>query len=146
MRSPKLHLADTGLVAYLLGVGPEILARPTATMTGPLLETFTVNEFARQMSGSGSRIRMFHYRDYQKREIDLILERRDGALVAIEIKATRSPSTGQLRSVRWLRDKLDEFAPGTFRAGVLFHTGYQSLKVGDRLCLRPISLLWSDAR
>lgn len=146
VRSPKLHLADSGLAAYLLGVGPEILARPTAAMAGPLLETFTVNEFARQMSGSGSRIRMFHYRDYQKREIDLIMERRDGALVAIEIKATRSPSTGQLRHVRWLRDKLDKSAPGTFRAGVLLHTGDQSLTVGDRLYLRPISLLWSDLR
>ena len=86
---------------------------------------------------------MFHYRDHQKREIDLVLERRDGAVVAVEVKATSSPSAGHLRHVRWLRDKLDSAAPGTFRAGVLLHTGPQSLTVGDRLHLRPISMLWS---
>ena len=69
-----------------------MLARPAGAMTGPLLETFTVNEIARQLSASGSRIAMFHYRDYQKWEIDLVIERRDGAVVAIEIKATRSPT------------------------------------------------------
>ena len=30
-----------------------------------------------------------------------------------------------------------------FRAGVLLHTGPQSLTVGDRLHLCPISMLWS---
>ena len=84
----------------------------------------------------------FHYRDRQKREIDLIMERPDGALAAIEIKATRSPTKGHPSHVRWLRDKLDTTGPGTFRAGILFHTGPQSLTVGDRLHLRPISTLW----
>ena len=58
-------------------------------------------------------------------------------------QATSSPTAGHLRHVRWLRDKLDSVAPGTFRAGVLLHTGPQSLAVGDRLHLRPISMLWS---
>ena len=120
-----------------------MLAPATAPATGPLLETFTVNELARQLAASSSRIGMFHYRDHQKREIDLILERRDGAVVAVEIKSTRSPTVTQLRHVRWLRDKLDTITPGTFRAGILLHTGQQSLTVGDRLHLRPISTLWS---
>ncbi len=143
VRRSKLHVTDTGLAANLLGVGPEMLAPATARGTGPLLETFAVNEISRQLTASGSRVGMFHYRDHQKREIDLILERRDGAVVAVEVKATASPTLGHLRHVQWLRDKLDSVAPGTFRAGVLLHTGPQSLTVGDRLHLRPISMLWS---
>ena len=115
----------------------------TALAASPLLETFTVSEISRQLTASGSRVGMFHYRDHQKREIDLVLERRDGAVVAVEVKATSSPTAGHLRYVRWLRDKLDYAVPGTFRAGVLLHTGPQSLTVGDRLHLRPISMLWS---
>ncbi len=145
VRRSKLHVTDTGLAANLSGIGPAMLAPATALATGPLLETFTVNEISRQLTALGSRVGMFHYRDHQKREIDLILERRDGAVVAVEIKATSSPSSGHLRHVRWLRDKLDSAAPGTFRAGVLLHTGPQSLTVGDRLYLRPISMLWSAA-
>lgn len=143
VRRSKLHITDTGLAANLAGIGAAMLAPATATATGPLLETFTVNEITRQLAASGSRVGMFHYRDHQKREIDLVLERRDGAVVAVEIKATGSPTAGHLRHVRWLRDKLDSAASGTFRAGVLLHTGPQSLTVGDRLHLRPISMLWS---
>ncbi|MXY76269.1 MAG: hypothetical protein F4Y40_04190 [Acidimicrobiia bacterium] len=50
---------------------------------------------------------------------------------------------GPHRHVRWLRDKLDTTAPGTVGAGILAHTGPQSLTFGDRLHLRPISTLWS---
>ncbi len=142
VRRPKLYVTDSGLASNLLGVDAAMLAPATARATGPLLETFTVNEIARQLTASGSRVDMFHYRDHQKREIDLVLERRDGAVVAVEVKATRSPTAGHLHHVRWLRDKLDSAAPGTFRAGVLLHTGSQSLIVGDRLHLRPISMLW----
>lgn len=143
VRRPKIHFSDTGLATHLLGAGPAMLAKPTSLLAGPLLETFTVNEVSRQLSASSARVATFHYRDPQKREVDLIMERPDGALVAIEVKATRSPTKGHLRHVRWLRDKLDTTAPGTFRAGILFHTGPQSLTVGDRLHLRPISTLWS---
>jgi hypothetical protein len=58
-------------------------------------------------------------------------------------RATSSPSIHQLRNVTWFRDKLDAASPGTFRAGLLLHTGRQSLKVGDRLYLAPISMLWA---
>lgn len=143
VRRSKLHLADTGLAADLLGVDPEMLVPATAGATGALVETFTVNEILRGLTSSAGRVSMFHYRDHQKRE-DLVLERRDGAVVAIEVKATSSPTAGHLRHVRWLRDRLDASVPGTFRAGILFHTGPHSLTVGDRLYLRPISMLWAS--
>lgn len=146
VRRPKLHVSDSGLAAHLLGVGPGMLAPATAAMTGPLLESYAVNEIARLLSATRSRITMFHYRDHQKREIDLVMERSDGALTAVEIKATRSPTSGHLRHVRWLRDKVDGAAPGAFRAGILLHTGPQSLTVGDRLHLRPLSVLWTPPR
>ena len=39
-----------------------MLAPATARATGPLLETFTVNEISRQLAASGGRMGMFHYR------------------------------------------------------------------------------------
>ena len=110
VRQPKLHVTDTGLATNLLGVGPAMLAPATARATGALLETFTVN-ISRQLVASGDRIGMFHYRDHQKPEIDLVLERRDGAVVAVEVNATSSPTVGHVGRVRWLRDKLDSAAP-----------------------------------
>ena len=49
IRRPKLHLTDSGLAAALVGVDADALRPPTATGTGPLLETFVVNEIGRQV-------------------------------------------------------------------------------------------------
>lgn len=71
-----------------------------------------------------------------------MLERSDGAVVAVEIKTTSSPRADHLKHVAWLRDRLDVAAPGTFKAGVLLHTGQQRHKIGDRLSVCPIDVLW----
>jgi len=145
VRRPKLHMTDTGLAAGLLGLEADALNAPTAPATGPLLETFVVNEIARGLAVSAERLRLHHYRDHRGQEVDLVIERPDGAVVAAEIKATGSPSAVQLRHVAHLRDRLDETAPGAFRAGVLLHTGEEELTVGDRLHLRSISALWRQS-
>lgn len=142
-RRAIFHLTDTGLAADLLGLGPETLRVPTAVATGPLLESFVVNEIAKQLSSGATAVEQSHYRD-GSHEVDLILERRDGATIAVEVKATSSPAASHLKHIKWFRDKLDDVAPGTFRAGILLHTGPQSVVVGDRLSLLPIGSLWTS--
>ena len=145
---PKVHLTDAGLAASLLEVEPAALASPTAPASGPLLETFAVDEIARQLSASPRRRVLYHWRNqqdrnYRGREIDLIIEAPNGDVVAVEIKATSSPARQHTDHLRWLRDKVDAAAPGTFRAGILLHTGPFALSLGDRLHMRPMSCLWS---
>ncbi len=50
MKTPKLHIGDTGLACTLLGVDGAALAadRP---LLGQLLETFVFQELRRQASG-----------------------------------------------------------------------------------------------
>ena len=142
VRRPKVYMTDTGLAAALLGLEADALNAPTASATGQLLETFVVNEIARSLATTAGRLRLYHYRDHRGQEIDIVIERPDGAVVAVEIKATSSPGADQLRHIRHLRDRLDETLPNTFRAGILVHTGEEEFTVGDRLHLRPISSLW----
>ena len=142
VQRPKLHLADTGLAAALINVDPEALRPATAVAAGTLLETFAANEVARQLSASGEPLHLHHYRDNTGHEIDLVIERADGAVVAVEIKATSSPGTDHLKHLAWMRDHLDTMSPDAFRAGVLLHTGPRSLKVGDRLYSAPLDTLW----
>ncbi len=146
VRRPKIHMTDTGLAASLLGADPNSLTVPTSPSAGPLLESFAVNEARRQLSATDAGLRMHHYRDHDGHEVDLVIERADGAVVAAEVKATRSPRAEQLRQVAWLRDRIDAVDPGAFRAGILLHTGEQHLTVGDRLHLRPIDALWPAPR
>ena len=142
VRRPKLHLADTGLAAALMNIEAKALRLPTATAAGPLMESFVANEIARQLSAGGERLHSHHYRDGAGHEADLVVERADGTIVAVEVKATASPRPDDLRHLAWLRDRLDDVSPDAFRAGVLLHTGPRSLKMGDRLYSAPIDALW----
>ena len=144
-RRPKFYLTDSGLAAALLGADADSLISPTAPATGPLLETFTVGEIARQLSASPRAVTLSHYRDYKGREIDLILNASNADVVAVEIKATSSPRSKHLDHLRWFRNRLDAVSPGTFRAGILLHTGPYALSMGDRLHMRPIGCLWSQS-
>lgn len=143
IRKPKMHLTDSGLAASLTGLSPAALHPPTATATGPLLETFVVGEISRQIGASYPSITAHHYRDGAGREVDLILERSDSAVAAIEIKATASPRASDLRHIAALRDHLDAAEPGSFKAGVLLHTGSNAFTLGDRLHTSPIDTLWN---
>lgn len=142
IRRPKLHLADTGLAAHLLGVGPEALLTPTSPAFGMLAESFVVNEIARQATAAAARISLWHYRD-ANHEADIILERPDGAITAVEVKASSSPSPRAADHLCWLRDRLDDAAPGAFTGGIVLHMGEHEVSLGDRITMRPISTLWT---
>lgn len=142
VRRPKLYISDTGLAAALLGLDALGLSLQNSTMAGPLLESFVVSEITRQNDSTNALERIYHWRDRDGHEVDIVLERPSEEVVAIEVKSTGSPTGKMLRNLGWLRDKLDAVDPDTFRAGVLLHTGSQTLKVGDRLYLAPIDTLW----
>ncbi|WP_419944876.1 ATP-binding protein [Candidatus Poriferisodalis sp.] len=143
IRRPKLHMVDTGLATALLRLDAAALRHPNATLTGPLIETFVVNEIVQQISAADEAIDLHHFRDNAGREVDLVLERPDGRLVAVEIKASASPAPSQMANLTWLRDLMDRTESGSFAAGVLLHTGNHALKLGDRMYLLPIEHLWT---
>ena len=142
VRRPKLHITDTGLATALLGLDASALSSQNSTMAGPLLESFVVSEIARQQDSSNVPGRIHYWRDRDGHEVDIVIEQPSGAVVAMEVKATGSPTARMLSHAAWLRNKLDRVEPEAFRAGVLLHTGPQTLKVGDRLYLAPIDTLW----
>lgn len=143
VRRPKLHIADSGLAAGLLGLTTDAVASLNHPMTGPLLETFAVNEIVRLCAATEMPVSLYHHRDSNQHEVDLVLERSDGAVVAVEVKATSSPRADDLRHLARFRDRLDAVEPGSLRAGVLLHTGANTLPHGDRLLSASLDTLWN---
>lgn len=145
-KRPKIHVTDTGLVAALLGIDSSALSSPSSTISGALLESFVVNEVTRQLSAADHpRVRLSQFRDRNGRyEVDLVLEQGDGAMIAMEVKATSSPAAQHVETLTWLRDKMDRTDPGSFKAGYLLHTGKTCLTISDRIHLRPIAALWLE--
>lgn len=90
VKTPKLYFMDTGLCAYLCRwTDSETLER--GAMDGAFLETYVVSEIIKSYYNSGKRPELFYYRDTDKRELDLIIEKGD-ALYPIEIKKSKTPA------------------------------------------------------
>ena len=78
VRSSKLAFVDSGIAANLLGADARTLVRPGAPI-GPLLEAFVLMELARQLTWTGRRVELSHYRTRDGVEVDAVLEDRAGA-------------------------------------------------------------------
>ena len=140
--SPKVHLVDSGLAARLLRLSPERLEAkdPTAlTEFGHLLETFVVGELMKQASWLDGIAGYGHWRTHDGDQVDLIIERDDGAVVAFEVKASaRVPGEG-MRSLAKVRDTVGP----AFIAGVALYLGSRSYTFAERLLVLPVDRIWT---
>lgn len=136
--TPKLIVTDTGLAAHLAGITLRRARHPTAPV-GPLLENFVVSELARQLSWAEEPVRLYHYRDRDAYEVDAVLERASGEVVAVEVKAGETVRSEDFRGIRHLAGRLGD----RLLAGVVLYAGEQPLPFGDRLRAWPISALWT---
>jgi predicted AAA+ superfamily ATPase len=96
IKTPKLHMGDTGVACALLGQNAVQLGQDRAAL-GPMLETFVLQELRRQASGRPEPLSFFHYRDRDGFEVDIVMERGAGSIAGIEVKAAASVSEHDLR-------------------------------------------------
>lgn len=115
---PKLHFIDTGLACHLLGLKkPELLH--TSHFFGGLVENFVFNELLKHATWSDEDVRFYHFRDTARHEVDLVIERSDGLIVGVEVKASMTVKAEDFTGMAHLAD----YAKGKFLHGVLFYTG-----------------------
>jgi predicted AAA+ superfamily ATPase len=138
VRHPKVHLADSGLAAALLGADVGALARPGHPALGSLVETFVVGELRRQATWARTSVELRHFRDHAGPEVDVVLETADGRVAGIEVKAASSFERRDARGLEILRDRLGD----AFANGVVLFLGDTVLPLGDRCTAMPISALW----
>ena len=133
VKTPKLHMGDTGLACSLLGIDAANLQRNRDRL-GPLLETFVLQELRRQASGRVEPLSFFHYRDRDDFEVDIVIERGAGEVAGVEVKAGASVNEHDLRGLR----KLRETTGGRFVRGVVLYDGEAAIDFGDRLQAVPL--------
>ena len=137
VKTPKLHLGDTGLGAALLGVDAAALATDRAVL-GQLLETFVYQELRRQASWSEPPTAFFHFRDRDGAEVDIVMQRGPGTFAGLEVKASATVTRDDFRGLRKLADALGE----RLHAGVVLYDGETVVPFGERLRAVPIRRLW----
>lgn len=139
VKTPKLHLGDSGLAAALLGADRDAL-RADRRLFGHLLETFVLQELRRLASGEDQPTSFFHFREKDGLEVDVVLDRGARGLAGVEVKASATVGPDDFRGLR----KLKTAAGTKFRNGVVLYDGETCAPFGDGMFAVPIRFLWED--
>ena len=144
-QAPKHHLADPALAARLLGLddatllagrGPAAAIPHVGPLIGQLFEslvTLCVRVFAQ-----AAEARVYHLRQHGgRREIDLIVERSDQRILALEVKLGAAVQDDDVKNLLWLREHLGERCVDA----VVVHTGPRAYRRADGIAVVPAALL-----
>ncbi|HKX31111.1 MAG TPA: ATP-binding protein [Blastocatellia bacterium] len=137
LRTPKITLNDTGLLAGILNLDQRRLNREPVYL-GQLLESFAVMELRKQMGWNETPVGLFHFRDQKGAEVDIVIESASGEIVGIEVKSTATPRAEDFAGLRFLQSAVGD----RFRRGVLLHTGDKAINPSKDLYALPFSALW----
>lgn len=137
IKSPKVHLVDSGLAATLSGFRSDDAVAHRERF-GHLLENFVVQQLMAQSGWTAPELEFSHYRDKDQVEVDLVISRgRDVWGVEVKAAATVTPSDGA--GLRRLADQCGKH----FRGGALLHAGNATIKLAVENCLAvPLARLW----
>lgn len=138
IKTPKAYITDTGLLAHLVSADERRIIEDNGVV-GMMFETFAAMELLRQSEWADQPVSLYHYRDKEQREVDVVLERNSGDVVGIEVKSAATARVYDFRGLALLRERLGS----RFKAGVVLYTGERTLPFGDRLAAVPLSGLWA---
>ena len=137
VKTPKLQFIDSGLLAVLIGLHATPVLQDR-TQFGHVLETFVHSELLKHTTTSEGSYNLLYYRDFDKFEVDVVIENAAGRLVGVEVKAAASVTERDLRGLK----KLASVAGPLFQMGVVLYDGTDTLPLGDGLWAAPLSTLW----
>jgi len=139
VRRPKVCLTDTGLAAALTRFTTALADSPGGhEYYGSLVEQFVALELAKQRAWTDCPFDLYHFRDRDGLEVDLIAETFDGALIGIEVKSTRTLSPRLWAGLTAFRDRF----PDRSVTGVLLYGGDSAATLHGWLHVLPITALW----
>ena len=133
IKSPKLHIGDTGLGCALIGATRRNLARDRGLL-GQYLESFVLHELRRQSVCQDVPLEFFHYRDKDQVEVDIVIERGAREVAGVEVEAGATVTPSDFRGLR----KLKRAAGEQFTAGVVVYDGEIGAGFGDGMFAVPI--------
>lgn len=110
-KADKHHLVDPALAASMLGVdavalakigGPRQFVAKQRPLVAALFESLVAQSV--RVYAEHNDAHVYHMRMHRgEREIDIIVERDDGGVVALEVKLTSTPTAGDFKHLSWLQ-------------------------------------------
>lgn len=143
--APKHQLVDPALASRLLGVDADALLAGRSSgpplprdgsLLGALFEALVTLDV--RVYAQAAEARVGHLRTHGgEHEVDLIVERGDGRVVAIEVKLTTAVSDRDVRHLHWLRERLGD----DLLDAIVVTTGREAYRRTDGIGVVPAALL-----
>lgn len=141
----KHHLVDPSLAARLVGAtsralldgeGPATMTPKDGTFLGALFESMVTQSVRVYAQVAGAEVR--HFRTHRgEHEVDLVVERDDGRVVAIEVKLGSVPGAADVRHLHWLADQIGD----DLLDAIVVTTGREAFRRPDGIAVVPAALL-----
>ena len=138
IKTPKMHFLDSGILSTSCGLTFNRI-KDNRTQFGAVLESFVFAEILKLITGSDLSLTPYHFRDQDAREVDIVLERDDGMIVGIEVKASATVSMSDFSGLK----TLSEICKDKFVFGAVLYDSNSYIPFGDKFAAVPISCLWS---
>ena len=142
---PKHHLADPAFAARLVGAtarsllsgeSPGTRIARDGTFLGALFESLVTLSIRVYAEAAEATVR--HFRTHRgDHEADLIVERDDGRVIAVEVKLGPDPDAGDVRHLIWLSERLGD----DLLDALVLTTGRSAYRRSDGIAVVPAALL-----
>lgn len=135
----KVSVADSALAMRLNRADPRTLVSLTsASALGALLEAFAVGELAKQRGWSAEEFDLYHFRDRDGLEVDIVVEFADGRVFLLEVKASQTYRAEQVKGIQGLAVKLGD----RFLGGAVLSLAKESVQLAQGIWGFPLAILW----
>ncbi len=138
IKTPKVYMLDTGLMAWLTKwLTPDTIRQ--GARSGQFFESFVISEIIKSFYNQGLEPPLYFYRDTNQKEIDLLIEH-GRSLYPVEIKTTATPTRKMGAAMTALRSQLP---PDDIRVerGTLINQYPQKLWLAEDLLALPVDYL-----
>lgn len=136
IKSPKLHVTDSGLAAHLAGV-TDLEPGRDELMRGALFETYVAQNIAAILEAHLPDAKLAYWHEQGRHEVDFVIELGRKAC-AIEVKAATRWNEGDLSGLRAFVDRTPSCV-----AAVLAYNGSEAVKLDGKLFAIPLGHLLS---
>jgi uncharacterized protein len=143
--APKHHLADPALAAALLGVGPTALLDDATrghprirdgVLLGQLFESLVTLDVRVYAQAAEAAVRHLRTKNGDH-EVDLIVERADHRVLAIEVKLAPFVTDADVKHLVWLKSQIGD----DLLDAVVITTGTEAYRRRDGIAVVPAALL-----
>jgi len=133
---PRLFTGDPALAAWAAETSPAALLREPR-LAGSLLENFVAHEL-RAQSDWKTPTALLHWRDARAgREVDIVLRRANGEMLAVEVKSASSVSAADTKGLSAFAER----AQGRVVRSLIVYTGRATQQLGSGIWAVPLSSL-----